>query len=171
MKRLSASLVFHSVQHSYVQYMCCVDVCGVRMHMTRHWIGYLLYFQGSDRPVRKDFLWHFGDENVTKHWHWLIVLWPVLVTANLKCHTQTDMNQISAADITLLISESCCSPKQSPTCLLTTISQHCQIFDDSLCLSRNTVSAWQWCGSQSPRSSSKSRPLCQAEDPGWLWTH
>lgn len=36
-----------------------------------------------------DFLWHLWDENVTKHWHWLVVLRPVLVTANLKCHKHT----------------------------------------------------------------------------------
>lgn len=34
----------------------------------------------------RGFLGHLGDENVTEHWHWLVVLRPVLVTANLKCH-------------------------------------------------------------------------------------
>lgn len=50
---------------------------------------------------------------------------------------------------------------QQPWC----ISEH------SLCLSRNTESAWRRCGCLFPRSSSKSQPQCLAEDPGWQWTH
>lgn len=47
----------------------------------------------------------------------------------------------------------------------------CVFFEHSLCLSRNTESAWRWCGCPFPRSSSKSQPQCLAEDPGWRWTH
>lgn len=70
-------------------------------------VGYLFYFQGSDRPVRKDFLWHLWDENVTEHWHWLIVLWPVLVTPNLNGHTHinTQTHHIFAADIIRVVQD------------------------------------------------------------------
>lgn len=159
-RRLFPQMLFLCTYTFGEQCMCVLRSC---VFVFRR-LCYLFYFQCSDSPIRKHFFWHFRDENVTKHRHWLVVLRPILVTPNLKCQ------QCSTQSICqIFIKKFIPSWREDPKCYL--YSDFCHVSNDAPCLSHNIAWAWQQCEFLSPRSSSKSQPLCWAEDPELLWTH